>query len=416
MKTLVVAPYSPYPVVFGGAIRLYHFLKMFAEISEVSVVAWDTWGDDGSAKAHLETFCKRAVLVPGSPLKTQPKWLLQARGLAGTKTFQYYSFYTRQFQAEIDRLLRADRYDNIIIDQSQMSYYGANQPGALKILDQHNIEYELLERRVPVQTNPLKKAALAVEARRYRKYELEVSEQFDLVFTTSERERDKLRKVLRRPLIESLPNSIDTDFLALRAQAPAANEITFVGTTHVDANRDGIIYFMEQIFPLIERRVPDVRFTIVGGKPPAEIREFGRRPNVEVTGFVDDMRPYMARAKALVVPLRSGGGTRLKILEGLSMGVPTVSTTLGAEGIDVVDGTHLLIADTPQLFADRVVALLQDAALGERLRLPGRQLAVERYSWRAVGRSLGRYLADARARAEGVRAGRAVGAGSAAEI
>lgn len=412
MKTLIVAPYSPYPVVFGGAIRLYHLLKMFAELSEVSVVAWDTWGDDGSAKAHLETFCKRAVLVPGSPLKTTPKWLLQARGLLGTKTFQYHAFHTRQFQSEIDRLQRADRYDNIIIDQSQMSYYRAHQPGALRILDQHNIEYELLERRVPVQRNPAKRAALAIEARRYRAYELSVSEQFDLIFTTSDRERDELRRMLRGPLVESLPNSIDTDVLALRTEEPTANEITFVGTTQVDANRDGIIYFMEQIFPLIERMVPDVRFTIVGGKPPAEIREYGRRPNVAVTGFVDDVRPYMARAKVSVVPLRSGGGTRLKIVEGLSMGVPTVSTSIGAEGIDVVDGTHLLLADTPQLFAERVAALLNDPALGQKMQRPGRQLAVERYSWQAVGRNLSHYLAEARARAEVTGSGRPATAGA----
>lgn len=399
MKTLIVAPYSPYPVVFGGAIRLYHVLRMFADLSEVTVIAWDTWGDDGSSKAHLETFCKRAVLMPGSPLKNQPKPLLQAQGLLGRKTFQYYSFYTKAFQAQLDALLQADQYDNIIIDQSQMSYYRAIQPGALRILDQHNIEYELLERRVPVQTNPFKRTALAIEARRYRRYELAVSEQFDMIFTTSDRERDQLKGMLHRPLIATLPNSIDTNYFALRPSEPTTNEITFVGTTHVDANRDGIIYFMEQIFPLIERYVPDVRFTIVGGKPPAEIREYGKRPNVEVTGFVDDVRPYMARAKVMVVPLRSGGGTRLKILEGLSFGVPTVSTSIGAEGIDVVDGTHILLADTPEHFAAQVVMLLKNPSQAAGLRQPGRDLAVERYSWQAIGRYLGAYLREARERA-----------------
>lgn len=395
MKTLIIAPFSPYPLVFGGAIRLYHVIKMFAALSDVTVLAYNTVKDKASSIRHLQTFCERAILVDGAPLETRRKWVLQARGLLGTKSFQYHSFYTPDFQREIDALLAANTFDYIVVEQSQMGFFRCRQPGALHILDLQNIEYELLERRARVQSNPVKGFALGLEAARFKTQELAIAEQYDLVFTPSEREAAHLQTMLKGPGVACLPNSIDPDFFARRSAEPATNELAFVGTTHVDANRDGLIYFMEQVFPLIEREVPDVHFSIVGGKPPLEIKAFGERPNVEVTGFVDDVRPYMARAKALVVPLRSGGGTRLKILEGLSFGVPTVSTSVGAEGINLTDGVDILIGDTPEQFAAQVVQLLKNEALGHRLANAGRRLVEEQYSWQAVGRSLEHMLATA---------------------
>lgn len=393
MKTLIVSPYNPYPVVFGGAIRVYHVLKMFASFSDVSLLSYRTWDDNGESARHLETLCERVVMVDGVPSQTKKKWLLQARGLLSTKTFQYYSFYAKHFQQALDEMLRTE-FDYIVVEQSQMGFFDYRASNALKILDLHNIEHELLLRRARTEERQPRKAALWLEARKFEREELAICRAYDLVFTPSERERNQLHELLGTTRVESLPNSIDTERFALRATEPAANEITFVGATHVDANRDGLIYFMESIFPLIEQRIPDVHFTIVGGKPPAEIREYGKRPNVDVTGFVDDVRPYMEQAKVLVVPLRSGGGTRLKILEGLSFGVPTVSTSLGAEGIDIVHGKHALLADTPEQFAEQVVRVLEDAQLRRQLCSAGRTLVVDHYSWQAVGRDLTRYVSE----------------------
>ncbi len=389
MKTLIVSPFSPYPLVFGGAIRLYHLVKMFATFSETTLLAYASWSDGEDVQAHLEQICQRAILVNGKPT---PSGRLRARSLLSARSFQYHSHYTPHFQRRIDELLRHERFDCIVIEQTQMGYFRYDQPGALRILDMQNIEHELLLRRASVEQNLPKRAGLWVEGVKFRREELALCKNFDLIFTPSERERDVLRKLGGMPPVESLPNSIDPEFFPLRVGAPAGNEITFIGTTHVDANRDGLIYFMEEIFPLIERRVPDLTLKIVGGSPPPEIVAYGRRPNVEVTGYVKDVRDYMARAKVLVVPLRSGGGTRLKILEGLSYGVPTVSTSIGAEGLALKDGEQILLGDTPQRFADQVVRLLGDAALQERLRLAGRVAAEEGYSWRAVGQQLQRHL------------------------
>lgn len=392
MKTLLVSPYSPFPLVFGGAIRVYHVMKMFAELSDVTLIGYRTWQDEGSAEEHLREICKQVYMLDGPPVDLQPKWLLQARGMFSPQTFQYHSFYSRAFQALIDRVLCEDRYDWIVIEQSQMAYFEIRQAGAMHILDLQNIEYELLARRAPVQRNPFKRAALAVEAARFRRDELQIYRDVDLIFTPSERERDTLRALPHMPRVETLPNSIDTDTFGLRTEEPADNEIIFVGSTHVDANRDGVNYFVQTIFPLIEQRVPDVRLSIVGGDPPPEIRTYGEQPNISVTGFVPDVRTYMAGARAMVVPLRSGGGTRLKILESLSFGLPTVSTTIGAEGIDLVHERDILLADDAQQFAEAVVRLLADQELRQRLIVNGRRLVEQHYSWQAVGRNLRSYL------------------------
>ncbi|HEX2909268.1 MAG TPA: glycosyltransferase family 4 protein [Chloroflexia bacterium] len=390
MKTLIIAPISPYPLVFGGAIRLYHLTKMFAQISDVTLLAYKSWSDGNESAKHLSSFCKEVIFLDLHPLNSgkKSKKYLQARSLFSTKTFQYYSHYTKEFQAAIDGLLKREQFDCVVVEFSQMGYFNLNTGSALRILDLQNIEHELLARRSQVETKFFRKFILDLEARKFKREELEICKKFDLVCVPSEREEKKLQGLLAPIKVKSLPNSIDPEYFKLRSNLPGKNEITFVGATHVDANRDGLIYFMEEIFPLVEQRVPDIHFTIVGGKPPQEILAYGNRPNVEVTGYVKDVRPYMEAAKALVVPLRAGGGTRLKILEGLSFGVPTVSTSIGTEGINVSDGEHILLGDTPQEFADKLVNLLADRDLQLRLRNNGRKVVEHEYSWQAVGRTL----------------------------
>jgi polysaccharide biosynthesis protein PslH len=392
MKTLVISPYSPYPLTFGGAIRTYHVIKMFADISDVTVLSYGANPDQDLTINHLRTFCEEVEMITDPPSDSGMKALLQVRGTLSMRPFQYYAFYTKYFQRALDAMLSRKQFDMIVIEQSQMAYFSLRQSKAMRILDLHNIEYELLARRASVQRNLFWRTALTFEAHKFRRDEQRFYRDVDLIFTASDRERDLLRALPGIGHVEALPNSIDCDYFAPRPTEPSANEITFVGTTHVDANRDGLIYFMEEVFPLIEREVPDIHFTIVGGYPPAAIRAYGERPNVTVTGFVDDVRPYMAKAKVMVVPLRSGGGTRLKILEGLSYGVPTVSTTIGAEGITITSGSDILLADTSAQFAADVVRLLGDAALRRQLATRGRHLVEGHYSWQAVGRSLRSYL------------------------
>ena len=264
-----------------------------------------------------------------------------------------------------------------------MAGYDVSAHAGPVVLDLQNIEHELARRRAAVAGRGLRRVALEYEWRKVRREELEACRRVDLVFAPSQRECDLLAEMVPNQRFLELPNSIDPDRVERRPLPIDPNEIVFVGATHVDANRDGVIWFVEEILPLVREAIPDVEVTIVGGDPPARIVRFGEQPHIEVTGYVADVQPFLHRAGVLIVPLRSGGGTRLKLLEGLCAGVPTVSNSVGAEGLDLVDGEHLLIGDDAPTFARRIVELLGDPSLRARLSTSGRSLVEEKYSWRA---------------------------------
>jgi glycosyltransferase involved in cell wall biosynthesis len=379
MKTLVVTPFLPYPLVFGAAIRLYNKIRMLGSFSDVSLLSYQSWTDEDSV-AHLETLCRRVVVIDAKPPDSKVQ---RALSLGSVHSYQYRAHRSAELQRTLDAMVAADDYDVVMVDLTPMGQFRLPD-GPLRVLDLHNIEHELVERRAATARRPVRRATLGLEARKVRREELAICRRFDLLLTTSDRETRILR-AWDMPRVETIVNTIDT----VRLTGPAVPQdagprLAFIGTTHVDANRDGVRYFMEEVFPLVRDTAPDVEVDIVGGVPPADIRAYDALPGVRVTGQVKDVRDYMATARALIVPLRSGGGTRLKILEGLSFGVPTVSTSIGAEGLDLVPGEHLLIADEPRSFADAVLAILDDAALRSRLRASGRQFVEEHYDWRVV--------------------------------
>lgn len=379
MKTLVVTPFLPYPLVFGAAIRLYNKIRMLGSFSDVSLLSYQSWTDEDSV-AHLETLCRRVVVIDAKPPDSKVQ---RALSLGSVHSYQYRAHRSAALQRTLDAMVATDDYDVVMVDLTPMGQFRLPD-GPLRVLDLHNIEHELVERRAATARRAARRATLGLEARKVRREELAICRRFDLLLTTSDRETRILRS-WGMPRVETLVNTIDTVQLTGPAvPQDAGPRLAFIGTTHVDANRDGVRYFMDEVFPLVRDKAPDVEVDIVGGVPPADIRAYDALRGVRVTGQVKDVRDYMATARALIVPLRSGGGTRLKILEGLSFGVPTVSTSIGAEGLDLVPGEHLLIADGPRSFADAVLAILDDAALRARLRASGRQFVEEHYDWRVV--------------------------------
>jgi polysaccharide biosynthesis protein PslH len=376
MQTLVVTPWMPYPLVFGGAIRTYHMLRMLASFSEVTLLSYGNLGEVEAAE-HLETFCRRVVVLPSPRVDA----IRRARSLLSRHSFQYLTYRSDEFQRRLDDLAAETAFDVVQVDMTPMGQFDV-PANALHVLNLHNIEHELVERRSAVTENLARRAALSIEAGKVRKEELDLVGRFDLVLTTSERETEIVRSWPIDAQVETLVNTVDTTYFEAPPGSPQErHRLVFVGTTHVDANRDGLMYFMNDIFPLIRERVPDTEFEIIGGGRPRDVDELSALAGVSFTGFVPDVRDPMARATAFVVPLRSGGGTRLKILEALSFGLPTVSTSIGAEGLGLVDGEHLLLADDPHEFADATTRVLRDEELRRRLAANGRRFVVANYDW-----------------------------------
>jgi glycosyltransferase involved in cell wall biosynthesis len=248
------------------------------------------------------------------------------------------------------------------------------------VLDEHNIEYELLGRLHRGERSTLRRAQYRLEEHKVRRFERSSWGRVDGVAVTSEREEVIVRRHAPGTSTAVVPNGVDLEYFSPGDDEVKEGEIVFTGLMTYRPNLDGARYLVDDVLPRVRARHPGATVTIVGRVYDADLDAL-RRPGVTVTNWVDDVRPYVRRASVVVAPLRMGGGTRLKVVEGLAMAKPMVSTTIGCEGIDVRPGEHLLVADAPDDFADAVARLLRDRALCHRLGVAGNRLALAHYSW-----------------------------------
>jgi glycosyltransferase involved in cell wall biosynthesis len=391
--TLLISPWTPYPLIFGGAIRVHSTIQMLRTFSDVTLVAYESWSDlpPADVRAHLESMCDQVVLVPDKPRNSS---LYQMRSIVSRRSYQYLVHHTARFQHAIDEITRSRRFSTIMVTSSPMGFFRIPETGT-HVLDLHNIEYELVLRRAET-SGSVRRAVMRLDGTKMRNEELALCRQFDLVLTPSDREREVLEAEGRMPLIATIPNTIDVEQLPI-VPPPMSTDgphLLFVGPTHVDANRDGVVWFVKEVLPILRHAVPDVVVDVVGGKAPPDVQALAG-PKVRVHGYVSDLEPYLATASVSIVPLRVGGGTRLKILNSLAQGIPTVSTSIGAEGLDLDDGEDLLIGDDAASFAQQIALLLRDEDKRARLRANGRRTVAARYSWQALAPTLEATIAKA---------------------
>lgn len=264
-----------------------------------------------------------------------------------------------------------------------------NVPAALplpSVLFQHNVEAMIWRRHYEVQTNPLRKAYLRNQWRKARDYEREECRRYDRIVAVSADDRVTMEREYGLANVEEIPTGVDTDYFRPGGKIrPEPNHLVFTGSMDWLPNEDSIRYFTAQILPLIRQSIPDIKLTVVGRNPFPGLIELGKRdPAIMVTGRVDDVRPYIERAAAYVIPLRIGGGTRLKVYEAMAMEKPLISTSIGAEGLPLSDGEDLLLADTPDDFAAAVVRVLRDRALAQKLGAHAATTVRERFGWDRV--------------------------------
>jgi glycosyltransferase involved in cell wall biosynthesis len=242
------------------------------------------------------------------------------------------------------------------------------------------------------EPNPLKRQLAALEAQKVARYEARLCAEFERVAWVTREDYDAVAAVVsptpgRAPVVNSgvIPICIDTEAQGALARASGVPRVTFLGGLHYPPNAQGVLWFAEHIFPKVLAQAPDAVLTVIGKQPPGELAQLNIPPaNLEVTGYVDDPKPYLAQTRAFIVPLLAGGGMRVKILDAWCWGLPIVSTTVGAEGIATTPGEDMLIADDPDAFAAQVVCLLQDAQLNEKIAAGGRRSAEQNYDWRRV--------------------------------
>lgn len=385
---VVIAPFLPYPPDFGGALRVYHLARELTRAGAEVIVLAPATRDEFDAIRQLGETCD-VVTIPAPATARTPasrrKRMEQIAALVSTSSFLEQNSYVPRMQAALDRLFLTRRIDLIQYEFPQSALYRPARP-VPSIFDAHNVEHDLLRRVALTSPSTTRSAFNTIEYRKVRRLEQRIWRDATVTIATSERDARIITSTTGRetPVI---PNGVDLDHFEFRERQPGSKQIVFVGAMRHQPNADGAIWFATQVLPLVQQTVPDARFVIVGADPPPAVQTL-QSPHIEVTGRVEDVRPYLATAALAVVPLFSGGGTRLKILEAFATGVPVISTTIGAEGIEAVDRDHLLLAHDPQRFADGVNSLLGDSDLAERRASSGRALVERQYGWSAIAGKL----------------------------
>ena len=384
MKLLLLTQVLPYPPDSGPKIKTWNVLKYLAQHHEVTLVSF-VRGDQSAEVTHLKNYCRAVYTVPMSRGRWSDGWFMIKSLLTGQPFLMVRDNRSAMHQM-IKQVVTNARFDIVHVDQLNMAQYAERVPGAGKILDAHNALWLLYKRLWETMTPGPKKWLLGRDWHLLKQYEGEICRHFDGLLTVSEEDKVALQEAAGQSLEATvIPIAIDTDEVVKVRRRAEADHIIHIGTMFWPPNVDGILWFLREIFPLIQAQRPGTIFDVVGAKPPLEIMAYNSNGSgINVTGYVVDPTPYFEATGVMVVPLRAGGGMRVKILNALAQGLPIVSTTLGCEGIAVEPGKHLLVADAPEAFAKATLDLLEDKRLADELGHNGRHLIQSAYDYRAA--------------------------------
>jgi sugar transferase (PEP-CTERM/EpsH1 system associated) len=380
-----------HPVDKGGKIRTYNMLKELKREHHVTYLTLDDGSAGPDERRQASEYCHDLVCIPHSRReKFTPGFYFELLvNLTASHPYAIKKYESTAMQREIVERARRDSFDLLVCDFLAPA---ASVPRTLTtptVLFQHNVEAMIWKRHYEVQTNPIKKAYLYGQWQKMRRFEKEMCRHFDSVIAVSADDREQMKLEYGAEAVFDVPTGVDTDFFRPSGGAKSSpHSMVFTGSMDWLPNDDAIRYFMREIMPLIRKQVPDATLTVVGRNPTPALVELGKTdPSLVITGRVDDVRPYMESAAVYIVPLRIGGGTRLKIFEAMAMEKAVVSTTVGAEGLPLTNGVELLLADEPASFAEAVVRVLTDSSYAAELGRRAAAVVRQHHGWRQVTES-----------------------------
>lgn len=389
MRVLLLTQVLPYPPDSGPKIKTYHVIKYLAQRHRVTLVAFVRDTDKPEYIAHLKTLCERVITVPIQRAASRDLVFLGKSLLSG-QPWMMLRDERPEMRAALAELAATSQFDIVHADQLNMGQYALPFPSGRKVLDLHNALWVLYKRMSEAQafTNPMK-YLLMRDWPLLKRYEAEMCRRFDAVTAVSEEDKAALIEAGAPSAMTVIPIAVDLDSQPYIERQPKGPHIIHIGTMYWPANINAINWFLDAIYPLIKARLPEVRCTLIGARPPESIIERAKAdPSLTVTGYVDDPLPYLQDASMMIVPLKAGGGMRVKILNALAQGIPMVTTTVGCEGIAVTPDKDILIADEPAAFAEASLRLLTDTDLNQRISQNGRDMVMQRYDYREAVKPL----------------------------
>ena len=384
MRILWVKAGKILPVDTGGRIRSYNILRHLAARHDVRFLSYYPGEIDASYDRELGATFRGGESFPAGATGGSISQLFHfARHLPSRAPYAVAKFTDARVRQRVRELVEHERPDVVVCDFLAPSLNFPDRLPVPSVLFQHNVEHMLWARQARHERNPARKAVYALEAAKMRRYERSALERFDEVIAVSENDRTLMRNMSASAHITVVPTGVDTSTYRMDASTgQSERRVMFLGSMDWPANIDGVEWFCAEVWPRVTAAVPEARFQVVGRKPPLRIQRLASE-TVEVVGGVESVLPFLQRAPVFIVPLRIGGGTRLKIYEAMAAERAIVSTAVGAEGLDYADGKDIAIADDPESFAGAVIRLLGDRDARESMgRAAGATAA--RYDWSSV--------------------------------
>jgi polysaccharide biosynthesis protein PslH len=385
MNVLIIDEELPWPLDTGKRLRSYNLLQRLQRDHSITYLCY------GAPAAVLPDCPNVTIITLPSPVLEQKGilfyWSLLTN-LLSPRPYIVDRHYSGALADKASSLVATGDFDLLHCEWTPYTENILSLFGKIPtVLSAHNVEAQIWERYYQTEVNPAKKAYIYLQWQKLLRYEAAAAQRYTAVSTVSEPDSNIFIKQYGCRQVQVVPNGVDEQYFSPVSTELQSGSMVFTGSMDWRPNQDGVRYFIEEVFPLILQKTPSATFTIVGRKPPLWLVELAERTNgVTVTGTVDDVRPYIARSALYVVPLRVGGGSRLKILEAFAMNKIVLSTSVGAEGLDVEENVHILLRDTAEALADTACQILADQERFARLGAAGRNLILQHYTWDAIAR------------------------------
>ena len=387
LKILLTVPRPLFPPDTGGKIRSLNILARLALRAEIHAVSFaDPIRDAVAMDKMRSTFESYTPVFWREATKGSLRFYREVlANQCSALPYFLAKFHQPRFRSTVEALAARRQFDLIFCDFLHTAAPLVESTLRPRLVFEHNVEFLLRKRKWEVEKHPLRKPVLGSEWRKTRTIEAQVCRSFDHLIAVSQQDQQTLADEFGVKNVSTLPTGVDTDFFYPSDDQPQRECLVFVGSMDWDPNEDGILWFLRDVYPRIRQAVPNASLSVVGRNPSSKLRAVaGRESGVKLTGWVADVRPYLAQAEVVVVPLRVGGGTRIKIPEAMAMGKPVVATPVGAEGLPFSDGREIRIAEHPEQFAQAVVELLRNPSLRNSIGTHARRRVASDYSWDAV--------------------------------
>lgn len=393
MKILVLDEEFPHPLNTGKRIRSFNLLSRLARKHELHYLAYGN--PTGESYQALAAAGMNPIAVPSQiQKKAGLKFYLKlALNLFSARPYIVTSHYSKLYQQEVNRRIEQLKPDIIICEWTPYGAYVESVSGPKKVLVAHNIESRIWQRYYENERSSFKRWYIGQQYRKVAAFEKEVMGWIDGATAVSEEEAEMIRHRQAGLHVTVIDNGVDLAFFQPGNAVPTGKKLVFTGSMDWRPNQDAVEYFAEELLPVLKEREPSIEAIFVGRNPPEHLLKRNGIGGIRITGTVDDVRPYIEQASVYIVPLRIGGGSRLKILEALAMRKPIVSTSVGAEGLEVTDGLNILLADNPSDFADKIMWLFENPEKARQLGQQGRTLVEKRYGWDSLAEKLSTFLA-----------------------